>query len=89
SKLAPINTCLTKANLTKKELMSKIRLLNKRVEHLEEEIETLNNSGTSSLWQILKYLLYSNLPTEDLRSDQEESGFQLSKRKKRKTMLFS
>ncbi|CAG8728679.1 13989_t:CDS:2, partial [Dentiscutata heterogama] len=36
------------ANPTKKEPMSKIRLLNKRIEHLEEEIETLNNPDSGS-----------------------------------------
>ncbi|CAG8724637.1 4875_t:CDS:2 [Cetraspora pellucida] len=41
--LAPTYTRLTKANPTKKELLSEIRLLNKRVERLEEELETLNN----------------------------------------------
>ncbi|CAG8840088.1 25118_t:CDS:1, partial [Racocetra persica] len=39
------------------------------VERLEEEIETLNNPGTSSLRQIFKYPLHSNLPTEDSGSD--------------------
>ena len=49
SKLALINICLTKANPTKKKLISEIRLLNEKVEHLEEEIETYNNPSTSSL----------------------------------------
>ncbi|CAG8697196.1 11635_t:CDS:1, partial [Dentiscutata heterogama] len=89
SKLAPINTCFTKTNPTKKKLISEIRLLNERVKYLEEEIETLNNPGTSSLQQILKYLLHSNSPTKDLGSDQEESESQLPKRKKRKTIPFS
>ncbi|CAG8700172.1 24498_t:CDS:2, partial [Cetraspora pellucida] len=54
-----------------------------------QELETLNNPGTSPLWKILKYLLCPNLPTEDLEDDKEQSRAQPPKRKKRKTMPFS
>ncbi|CAG8839310.1 7741_t:CDS:2, partial [Racocetra persica] len=46
SKSAPIHLYFTKTNLTKKELMSEIELLNTKVEHLQEELENLKNLST-------------------------------------------
>ncbi|CAG8740963.1 2482_t:CDS:1, partial [Dentiscutata heterogama] len=70
-------------NHTKKELVSEIKLLNERVESLEEEIKTLYNPGTSSLWQILKYLLRSSLLTENLKNKEKQLGSLPPKRKKK------
>ncbi|CAG8838117.1 1925_t:CDS:1, partial [Cetraspora pellucida] len=71
-------------------LMSEIEILNKRVEHLDEELETYKNPGTIPLQLVLKYPLHHNLQSvEDPEAGEEELGSLLPKRKKRKTMPFS
>ncbi|CAG8737397.1 6063_t:CDS:1, partial [Dentiscutata heterogama] len=80
---------LTKANPTKKELILENKLLNERVEQLEEEVETLKNPGTSPLRLILKYPVRHHLQAENPKVDKEQSNSQPPPRKKRKTMPFS
>ncbi|CAG8801568.1 20007_t:CDS:2 [Cetraspora pellucida] len=70
--------------------MSEIEILNKRVEYLDEELETYKNPGTIPLRLVLKYpLRHNSQPVEDPEAGEEELGSLLPKRKKRKTMPFS
>ncbi|CAG8783178.1 12753_t:CDS:2 [Cetraspora pellucida] len=74
---------------TNEELWSEIDALNKRVKHLETELELFKNPGISPLRLVLKYPLHHHSKqTADLKTDGEQPKTQQPK-KKRKTMPFA
>ncbi|CAG8787566.1 17228_t:CDS:2, partial [Cetraspora pellucida] len=82
--------CPIELDPTKEQLALKVELLKKKVEILEEELETFKRPSTSSLKLVLKYPLRHDLKSaKDLEVDEEQSEPRLPERKKRKTMPFS